>query len=87
MKNQISDLWSINLRETAIGLAAFVAAALLDLLWSGLNPVIVEFRASGALSFDLFTTKVSIASALDTAYVAASAYILLIFSSGKKKDK
>lgn len=87
MKNKISDLWSINWREAAFGLFAFVAAALLDLLWSGVNPVIVELRTHGVLDFALFTTKVNIATAFDTAYVAASAYFLLIFASGKKKTE
>ena len=85
MNNQFSDLWSINKKEVAIGLLITVAAALVNLLWTGVNPVIVHLQETQIFDPGLFTTKVNLFTAWNTATVTALAYFGVIFNSGKKK--
>lgn len=85
MKNQFSDLWSINLKETLIGLLITIGVALVDLLWTGINPIIAEWQLNSVVDFALFTTKVNWETAMDTAIMTAIAYFAVIFNSGKKK--
>lgn len=87
MKNKFSDLWSINKKEFMIGLALAVLAAIVDLLWTGMNPVIVEFTTNKIIDFTLFTGKVNLTTAWQTASMAATSYFLLIYNTGEKKDK
>ena len=87
MNNQFSDLWSINKKEALIGLVMVVVAALLDLVWSGLNPVIIQLKETQTFDISLFTTAVNIGTAVDTVITAGSAYIMVILGSGAKKPK
>jgi len=87
MKNQFSNLGNINLKEAAIGLLVTIAVALVDLLWSGLNPIIANWQLTSAIDFTLFTTKVNWNTALDVSIVTAIAYVGVILSSGEKKKE
>ena len=85
MKNQFSNFKDINFKEAVLGLIIMVGAALLDLLWSGVNPIIVHLQETQSLDISLFTTKVNWGTAWDTASVTAVAYVTAIFYTGEKK--
>jgi hypothetical protein len=87
MKNQFSNLGNINLKEAVIGLLITIAVALVDLLWTGVNPIIAHLQETQTFDLSLFTTKVNWETAWDTATMTAIAYVTVILSSGEKKIK
>ena len=86
MNNQFSKFKYINWREAFLGLVIAVGTALLDLAWQGANPVIIHLQETQIFDFSLFTAKVNLESALDTATIAASIYYPTIFFTGKKEE-
>lgn len=87
MNNQFSKFKSINWREALLGLVIAVGAALLDLAWQGANPVIIHWQQTHLFDFSLFTAKVNLETAWDTATVAATIYYPTIFFTGEKKTE
>jgi hypothetical protein len=87
MKNQFSDLWSLNYKEVILGLLIVIGSALVDLLWSGINPIIAQLKETQTLDLALFTTKVNWETAWDTASVTAIAYFGIVFNTGNRNKK
>lgn len=85
MKNQVSDLWSLNNREKLKGLALAVFGALLALVWGAIGPVVTEFLTNGSIDFSIFKTIVNWVTIGQTALASALAYYGVTFGSQPKE--
>lgn len=85
MKNETSDLWSLNNREKIKGFALTLIGAFVALIWTGLDPVITEFTTNKVINFAPFLEAVNWGTVLNTALVTGGSYFGFTFGSGSLK--
>jgi len=86
MNNQTSVKWTLNIREKVKGFALTLLGALIGLVWTGINPVILAWQDKGIFDITPFFTYVNWNTILFAAFVAGAPYFGYTFSSGKPKE-
>jgi len=86
MNTEISVKGKLNFRETIKGFSLSLLGALVGLIWSGINPVILDWQNTGTFDITPFFTFVNWDTVIYTAATVGSLYFGYTIPSGKKKD-
>lgn len=85
MEEQTSVSGTLNKREIIKGFSLALIGALIGLLWTGINPVVLSFTQTKVFDLTPFFTFVNWETVMFTAFVAGAPYFGYTIQSGEKK--